>query len=138
MRSPHLAKSRRGRALVLALVPAFALVLTAALAPPAAGQRLAYDEGDGHTAAGFADGAAAHGGWAGAVTSDGAALVATVGNHWRTLTTPANAGVVWYAVTLRMRDPLTGYASVVPAPGPGGQYSELGFSPHGGTGGVSL
>ncbi|MBK8099454.1 MAG: family 20 glycosylhydrolase [Planctomycetes bacterium] len=96
------------------------------LASTLTGQHIAYDEGDGRRIGGFRG--EGHGGWQRVVTVDGDMLVATQGNDWRQLLTPVRDGVVWYAVTLRMREPITGYASVVPAAAVGQQFSELGFN----------
>jgi lysophospholipase L1-like esterase len=97
------------------------------LAASARAQRLAYDEFDGSHRDGFAK--PGLGEWAiPGSFEQGGALHTVGGNHWRKLATPVAGGVVWYAVTLRMEQPITGYATVAPSPTASGQFSEFGFN----------
>ena len=98
--------------------------LLAAVAAPALAQRLAYDECDGIHRGGFAgDG---YGSWQARAIQSADFIAVTAGNDWRLLQQPITGGVVWYVVTLRVQQPLDGYASVVPAADTRTQCSELG------------
>ncbi len=97
------------------------------LGSPAAAQRIAYDEFDGTTRAGFAREGIGEWSVDGAVERDGK-LTTINGNSWRELETPVSRALVWYAVTMRVTEPIEGYASVVPAWSRSTQYSELGFN----------
>ena len=90
-------------------------------------QRIAYDEFDGRACAGFAQ--EGLGEWAAAQGRIEKGLwVVQEGSAWRELAQPLRRCVVWYAVTLRMRAPIAGYASLVPAADRFSQFSELGFN----------
>ena len=91
---------------------------------PACAQRLAYDECDGRHSAGFRGDR--YGAWQGRVLQGDGFITAIGGNDYRTLEHPVTGGVVFYAVTLRMQQPISGYASVVPAADLHTQFCELG------------
>jgi hypothetical protein len=55
-------------------------------------------------------------------------FVSTRGNHFRALATPVEGVTVCYAVSLRMREPIEGYATIATAADTGSQFSDLGFS----------
>ncbi len=96
------------------------MVLIAALSLLAVGELVAYDEFDGRSA-GFENA------WREG-HEEGGSWVTTEGNSWRALTHPVEDRTIWFAVTMRMREPITGYASVVPAASGSTQFSELGFN----------
>ncbi|MCC6781851.1 MAG: family 20 glycosylhydrolase [Planctomycetes bacterium] len=92
-----------------------------------AAQQLAVDEFDGRRRFGWQQEGLGEWARSGGREVDGA-FVTVGGNDWRALATPIERGTVWYAVTLRMRAPIEGYASVVPAASASTQFSEFGFN----------
>ncbi len=90
-------------------------------------QIVAYDEFDGAASGGWAQEGLGEWKIAGAREESGS-FVTTVGDQFRALAHPVKRAVVWYAVTMRMRSPIVGYASIVPSATNSSQFSELGFN----------
>jgi len=106
------------------------LALAAALigfAGRASAQIIAHDEFDGVARSGFKRPGLGEWAIAGAVEKEGV-LLTTGGNDHRELAAFVDSGIVWYAVTLRVKAPIVGYATVAPSESASGQFSELGFN----------